>query len=78
MPLIKDINNILAYGSKTTSYKFVTLLGLFDYLVERPTEPPRNNFHFIPIIYLAKQAINYYYPLSFIDSYQGALAPGKK
>lgn len=78
MTLIRDINNILQYGKKTTSYKFATLLSIFDYIVEHPTEPPINNLHFIPIVFLSKQFVSYYYPFSFYDYYQGALAPNKK
>ncbi|MHA1196932.1 MAG: hypothetical protein ACTSSM_12635, partial [Promethearchaeota archaeon] len=78
MGLIKDINNILKYGQKTTTYKYATLLAIFDYIVEHPSEASINNLHFIPIVYLAKQFISYYYPLSFHDFYQGSLAKGKR
>jgi hypothetical protein len=78
MTLIRDINNILEYGMKTTSYKYATLLGIFDYIIQHPTEPPTNNFHFIPIVYLAKQFFFYYYPFSFYDYYQASLPPDSK
>ena len=78
MPLIKDIDSILKYGAKTTSYKFATLLAIFDYIIENPSERPANNFHFIPIIYLAKQFLMYYYPFSFTDIAQGTLAENKQ
>jgi len=78
MTLIRDINNILKYGKKTTSYKFATLLSIFDYIIEHPTEPPVNNFHFIPIVYLAKQFISYYYPFSYHDYYQASLPADSK
>jgi len=78
MTLIRDINNILEYGRKTTSYKYATLLAIFDYITEHPSETPINNFHFIPIVYLARQFISYYYPFSFYEFYQGSLAPDKK
>jgi hypothetical protein len=78
MTLIRDINNILQYGKKTTSYKFATLLGIFDYITEHPTEPPVNNLHFIPIVFIAKQFISYYYPFSFYNYYQGSLAANKQ
>lgn len=77
MTLIRDINNILEYGRKTTSYKYATLLGIFDFITEHPSEPPINNLHFIPIVYLARQFISYYYPFSFYDFYQGSLAADK-
>jgi len=77
MTLIRDINNNLQYGHKTTTYKFTTLLSIFDYIVEHPTEAPINNLHFIPVVYLAKQFISHYYPFSFHTYYQGSLAAGK-
>ena len=77
MTLIRDINNILEYGRKTTSYKYATLLRIFDFITEHPSEQSINNLHFIPIIYLARQFISYYYPFSFHDFYQGSLAADK-
>lgn len=77
MTLIRDINNILKFGKKASSYKYATLLGIFDYIIEHPNEKPINNFHFIPIAYLAKQFISYYYPLSFYNTYQGSFAENK-
>ncbi len=77
MTLIRDINNILEYGRKTTSYKYATLLGIFDFITEHPSEQPINNLHFIPIVYLSHQFISYYYPFSFHDFYQGSLAADK-
>lgn len=38
MTLIRDINNILEYGRKTTSYKYATLLAIFDFITEHPSE----------------------------------------
>ena len=77
MTLIRDINNILEYGRKTTSYKYATLLAIFDFITEHPSELPINNLHFIPIDYLARQFISYYYPFSFHNFYQGSLAADK-
>ncbi|KKM70344.1 hypothetical protein LCGC14_1441720, partial [marine sediment metagenome] len=77
MTLIRDINNILEYGRKTTSYKYATLLAIFDFITEHPSELAINNLHFIPIVYLARQFISYYYPFSFHNFYQGSLAADK-
>jgi len=54
MTLIRDINNILEYGRKTTSYKYATLLAIFDFITEHPSEHAINNLHFIPIVHLAR------------------------
>ncbi|KKN30631.1 hypothetical protein LCGC14_0832190, partial [marine sediment metagenome] len=77
MTLIRDINSILEYGRKTTSHKYVTLLCIFDFITEHPSEQAINNLHFIPIVYLARQFISYYYPFSFHNFYQGSLATDK-
>jgi len=77
MTLIRDINNILEYGRKMTSYKYATLLAVFDFITEHPSEQTINNLHFIPIVYLARQFISYYYPFSFHNYYQGSLAADK-
>ncbi len=71
MTLVKLINSILEIARKTTTYKFATLLSIFDYVIDHPEEEPINNFHFIPIIYLARQFFSYYYPLSYYDFSQG-------
>ncbi len=71
MTLIRVINSILDVSRKTTTYKLATLLGIFDYVIDHPEENSINNFHFIPIVYLAKQFFSYYYPLSFYSFSQG-------
>lgn len=78
MTLIRVINSILEVGHKTTTLKYATLLAMFDYIIDHPNEKPLNNFHLIPIIYLAKQFLSYYYPLSFTDINQGNLQEGKQ
>ena len=77
MTLIRDINNILEYGRKTTSYKYATLIAIFDFITEHPSEAAINNLHFVPIDYLARQFVAYYYLFSFYSFYQGALAADK-
>jgi len=71
MTLIRVINSILEVSQKTTTYKFATLLAIFDYVIDHPEEKPINNFHFIPLVYLARQFLSYYYPLSFYNFSQG-------
>ncbi|MFW9880803.1 MAG: hypothetical protein ACFFG0_47685 [Candidatus Thorarchaeota archaeon] len=71
------INNILEYRMKTTSYKYATLLGIFDFITEHPSEQPISNLHFIPTTYLSRQFISYYYPFFFHDFYQSSLATDK-
>ena len=62
---------ILNSGKKTTTYKFGLLTGIVDYVIENPLEPPKNNFHFIPMFYLSKQFLAHYYPLVLEGVRQG-------
>ncbi|MEX2681257.1 MAG: hypothetical protein Q6373_006630 [Candidatus Sigynarchaeota archaeon] len=79
MSVIKDISSILTYGEMTTSYKHATLLALFDYIAEQPSEAPANNFHFLPVIDLARRFVAYYWPFSYTSVVQGKkLGAGKK
>ena len=63
MDSINSIELILSHGKKDSTYKYALLLGIVDYIIENPLEPPRNNFHFISIFYIAKQYLAYYFPL---------------
>jgi hypothetical protein len=47
MGVIKDISSILMYGEMSTSYKHATLLALFDYIAEQPSEAAAKKSHFI-------------------------------
>ena len=53
------------------------MLAIFDFIIDHPSELPVNNLHFIPIDYLARQFISYYYPFSFHNFYQCLLAADK-
>jgi hypothetical protein len=59
--VIKDISSILTYGEMSTSYKHATLLALFDYIAEQPSEAAANNFHFLPLVDLARQFVAHYW-----------------
>jgi hypothetical protein len=79
MGVIKDISSILTYGEASTSYKHTTLLALFDYIAEQPSEAAANNFHFVPIVYLAQRFVAYYWPFSYTGVVQGEkIAAGKQ
>ncbi|MHA1866720.1 MAG: HNH endonuclease [Candidatus Heimdallarchaeaceae archaeon] len=66
---------ILSCGTKNTTYKYCLLTSIVDYVIENPEEPQVNNFHFIPIFYLTKQFLAYFFPLVLNNIKQG---PGKK
>jgi len=77
MNSIKVIERILQLGKKSSSYKYALLLGIIDYIVENPFEPSKNNFHFIPLFYIAKQYLAYYYPLVLEKIPQGTSSKTK-
>ena len=79
MGVIKDISSILTCGEASTSYKHATLLALFDYIAEQPSEAAANNFHFLPLVDLARRFVGYYWPFSYTGVVQGKkLGEGKK
>jgi len=71
MNAIQMFEYILNSGTRTTTYKYGLLTGIVDYIIENPLEPPKNNFHFIPIFHLARQFLVYYYPLVLEGIRQG-------
>jgi len=71
MNAVQMFELILNSGSRSSTYKFGLLTSIVDYIIENPIEPQQNNFHFIPIFYLAKQFLAYYFPLVLNDVKQG-------
>ncbi len=59
----RQIEAILKFGSKSSTYKYALLKALIDYVIEHPTEDSENGFHYVPGIYLAKKFLRYYWPL---------------
>jgi len=59
----RQVEAILKFGSKSTTYKYALLKAIVDYVIEHPTEAAVNGFHYIPGIYLAKKFLRYYWPL---------------
>ena len=68
---------ILNSGTRNTTYKFGLLTSIVDYVIENPLERPMNNFHFIPLFYLSKQFLAYYYPLILEGVRQGPKTENK-
>ena len=71
MDSLQMIELILNDGKKSSTYKYALLLSIIDYVIENPLENPMNNFHYIPLIYLAKQFLAYYFPFTLIQIKQG-------
>ncbi|MFP4687815.1 MAG: HNH endonuclease domain-containing protein [bacterium] len=59
----RQVEAILKFGSKSTTYKYALLKAVVDYVIEHPTEDAVNGFHYISGIYLAKKFLRYYWPL---------------
>ena len=63
MEVLLGVESVLLDENKSSTYKFALMSAIMDYIIEKPNEYPRNGFHNIPIIYLAKRWLYYYYPL---------------
>ncbi|MHA1330347.1 MAG: hypothetical protein ACTSR2_04635 [Candidatus Hodarchaeales archaeon] len=57
------IESVLFTEKKSSTYKFALVSAIIDYIIEYPSEFPKNGFHNIPVIYLAKRWLYYYFPL---------------
>ncbi|RMG25348.1 MAG: hypothetical protein D6732_22485 [Methanobacteriota archaeon] len=65
MEIIRGFEHVLTNEKTTSTYKYALLSAIMDYVIENPAELPRNGFHYIPVIYLAKRFLYYYYPTTF-------------
>lgn len=61
--MLELLENFLENEKKSSTYKYAFLVALLDYIIEHPTEESSNNFHKIPILFLAKRFFLYYFPL---------------
>ncbi len=62
-----SLESVLFDEKKSSTYKFALVSAIIDYIIENPNEYPKNGFHNIPIIYLAKRWLYYYYPLMIYE-----------
>lgn len=67
MEVLMSLESVLFDEKKSSTYKFALVSALIDYMIEKPNEYPKNGFHNIPIIYLAKRWLYYYYPLMIYE-----------
>lgn len=61
MDTASAIERILSHGKKSSTYKLAVLRAIVDFVVEHPAREPRNGFHLIPLIELARRALAYYW-----------------
>lgn len=67
MEVLMSLESVLFDEKKSSTYKFALVSAIIDYIIENPNEYPKNGFHNIPIIYLAKRWLYYYYPLMIYE-----------
>lgn len=65
MDVLMGIESVLKDEEKSSSYKIALVCSIVDYVIENPSEHPRNGFHYIPLIYIARQFLFYYYPMTW-------------
>ncbi len=63
MEVLMGVESVLFEERKSSTYKYALISAIMDYVIENPSEFPKNGFHYIPVINLAKQWLYYYYPL---------------
>lgn len=62
MGFIEDFYNMLTSEGTNASYKLALLCSIIDYIDANP--PAKGNSYQVPIIFVAKQFLNYYLPLT--------------
>ena len=73
------IELILSHGEKRSTYKLALLRAVVDFVVEQPAQEPRNGFHLIPVVELARRFVAYYWKPALLGGPQGrkpAAIPG--
>jgi alkylhydroperoxidase family enzyme len=67
-----SIERILSQGKKSSTYKLAVLRAVIDFVIEHPAREPRNGFHFIPLVELARRALAYYWRPALEEVPQGS------
>jgi hypothetical protein len=63
MYILGAIEYLTQSEKKSSTYKIALTLGIIDYIIENPSELPKNASHHIPIINIAQRWFYYYYPM---------------
>ncbi len=63
--IIRGFEYVLKREKISSTYKYALLTSIMDYIIENPAELPKNGFHYIPVLYLAKRFLYYYFPTTF-------------
>ena len=69
------IERILSHGKKSSTYKLALLRAVVDIVIEQPAQEPRNGFHLIPVVEIARRFLAYYWKPALLQVPQG---PGSK
>ena len=65
------IERILGHGKKSSTYKLALLRAVVDFVIEQPAQEPRNGFHLIPVVELARRFVAYYWKPALLNVPQG-------
>ena len=65
------IERILSHGKKSSTYKLALLRAVVDFVIEQPAQEPRNGFHLIPVVELARRFVAYYWKPALLNVPQG-------
>jgi len=71
------IERIISHGKKSSTYKLAVLRAIVDFVIEHPAREPRNGFHLIPVIELARRVLSYYWRPALEGIPQGS-APSQR
>lgn len=66
-----EIERVLSEGKKQSTYKLAVLRALVEHVIEHPAQEPRNGFHRIPIVDLARRVIALYWRPTLLGTPQG-------
>lgn len=67
MDVLMAIDSVLHDERKSSTYKIALVCALVDYIIEHPGEHPRNGFHYIPLVEIARNVLYYYYPMTWFE-----------
>lgn len=61
MNTVAAIDRILSEGKKSSTYKLAVLRAVVELVIERPGQEPRNGFHLVPVLELARRVTAFYW-----------------
>jgi hypothetical protein len=74
MNTVIAIDRILEMGRRQSTYKLAVLRAVVETVIERPGQEPRNGFHLLPVIEVARRFLSYYWKPALLGIAQGTQA----